>query len=51
MRKHLSLFIVLAWLSASACSTIDVALTQKIDVQNKLKKIAVFTFDVKGAGW
>jgi hypothetical protein len=51
MTKHLTLFIALAWLAASACSTIDVALTKKIDVSNKLKKVAVFPFDVKGAGW
>jgi len=51
MKRHLTLFIALIWLAASACSTIDVALTKKIDVSNKLKKVAVFPFDVKGAGW
>lgn len=51
MKKQFTLFITFAWFAASACSTIDVALTKKIDVSNKLKKVAVFPFDVKGAGW
>ncbi len=51
MKKLLLLLITLAGISIIGCSTIDVALSSRVDVQKKMKKIAVFPFDVKGAGW
>ena len=51
MKKSLALVIALAWIGVSACSTIDVALAKKVDASKKLNKVAVFPFEVKGAGW
>ena len=51
MKNFIAAGVSLLLAGAFACSTIDVALTKKIDVSKKLKKIVVFPFDVKGAGW
>ncbi|MCU0844818.1 MAG: CsgG/HfaB family protein [Spirochaetes bacterium] len=51
MRNKLALIIALVWIGSTTCSTIDVAITKKVDVNKKLNKVAVFPFDVKGAGW
>ncbi|HSV96637.1 MAG TPA: CsgG/HfaB family protein [Spirochaetota bacterium] len=51
MKKHLPFIITIAWIGLSACSTIDIAITKKVDVSKKLNKVAVFPFDVKGAAW
>ncbi|RPI95687.1 MAG: hypothetical protein EHM32_05165 [Spirochaetales bacterium] len=51
MKNKLALIIALVWIGSTACSTIDIAITNKVDVNKKLNKVAVFPFDVKGAGW
>ena len=43
-------FIFYAIISAS-CSTIDVAVSKKENVKSKIKKIAVFPFDINDAKW
>lgn len=50
MKSRIALLGLLA-LSVLGCSTIDVALSPKIDIKKKMNKIAVFAFDVKGANW
>lgn len=37
--------------SLCTCSTIDVAYTNKQAIQKRMKRVAVFPFDIKGAGW
>jgi hypothetical protein len=44
----LSCIIVMA---AVGCSSIDVAISKKVDVNKKFKKIAVFPFDIAGTHW
>jgi hypothetical protein len=50
MRKlaFLLSIIIPAWMG---CSTIDVAISQRVDVTKKLNKIAVFPFEIKNAHW
>lgn len=45
------LFIGLFSLNLISCSTIDVAIAPRANIKNKMKKIAVIPFDIKGAGW
>lgn len=47
--KMLSVLITVS--SLFACSTIDVAYTNKQVIQKRMKRVAVFPFDIKGAGW
>lgn len=49
-RLFLIAFAVCAFLY-TGCTTIDVVISKKVDVSKKMKKIAVFPFDIKGAGW
>ena len=51
MKKISIMFIVLAAISFIGCSTIDVVLSKKVDVSKKMKKIAVFPFEITGASW
>ncbi len=50
MKSRIALVGMLA-LSVLGCSTIDIALSTKIDIKKKMNKIAVFPFDVKGSNW
>ncbi len=49
-RLFLIAFAICAFLY-TGCTTIDVVISKKVDVSKKMKKIAVFPFDIKGAGW
>jgi len=51
MRKLFITAIALAAISFIGCSSIDVNISKKVDVNKKMKKVAVLPFDVKGAGW
>lgn len=51
MRRASILVLVLAGIALGGCSTIDLAFSSRVEVPKKLNKIAVFSFDVKGAGW
>ena len=51
MKKYLLRY---AWLLVPVifgCSTIDVAVSQRVDVTKKLNKIVVFPFEIKDAQW
>lgn len=45
------LVVLITALSLFACSSIDVAFTNKQAIQKRMKRVAVFPFDIKGAGW
>ncbi len=45
------LSVILTAVSLFACSTIDIAYTNKQTIQKRMKRVAVFPFDIKGAGW
>ncbi|HDP79724.1 MAG TPA: curli assembly protein CsgG [Spirochaetes bacterium] len=50
--KRLAFFVLITMaLVQGGCTSIDVVLNKKVDVVKKMKKIAVFPFDIKGAGW
>lgn len=51
--KKLYLFIFSALICAalSNCSTIDIAVSKKVDLTEKISKVAVFPFDIKDAEW
>ncbi len=51
MKKIAFFMMAFAFVNFCACSSIDVSVSQKIDVKGKFKKIAVFPFEVKGADW
>lgn len=51
MKNLYFLIISLLITGAISCSTVDVAISRKTDVEKKLNKVAVFPFDIKGAGW
>jgi TolB-like protein len=51
MKKLLIPLAATIVMTFAACSTIDVALSKRVDVNKKMKKIAVLPFDVKGADW
>lgn len=47
--KNFSLFFIFAMILN--CSTIDIAVSKKVDLNEKIKKVAVFPFDIKDADW
>lgn len=51
MKKIFFTLISLVAFSVIGCSTIDVAMSKKVDVTKKMKKIVVFPFDIKEAKW
>lgn len=51
MKKFYLLFLGIFAYSMIGCSSIDVAVSPKVDVNKKMKKIIVFPFDVKGVRW
>ena len=51
MKKFYLLFLAIFAYSMIGCSSIDVAISPKVDVNKKMKKIIVFPFDVKGVRW
>lgn len=51
MKKSLYVCACLLMPVIFGCSTIDVAINQRVDVTKKLNKIIVFPFDIKSAQW
>lgn len=50
--KQLAHFISIAiCLELLNCTTIDIAVSKKIDINEKMNKVAVFPFDIKDAEW
>lgn len=50
MKTRIALIGLLV-LGALGCSTIDIALSTKADIKQKMNKVAVFPFDIKGSSW
>lgn len=51
MKRYMALMMMLAAVVYAGCSTIDVAVNQRVDVTKKLNKIVVFPFEIKNAHW
>jgi hypothetical protein len=51
MKKLCLLVSAIMTIASIGCSSIDVAISKKVNVTKKMKKIAVFPFDIKGATW
>lgn len=51
MKKLYITVIILVSIMTIRCTSIDVAVSKKVTIKNKLNKIAVFPFDIKGAKW
>jgi hypothetical protein len=51
MKRYVVFLMVIMAAVYAGCSTIDVAVNQRIDVTKKLNKIVVFPFEIKNAHW
>jgi hypothetical protein len=51
MKRFYFLLSCIIAAAAVGCSSIDVAISHKVDVNKKFKKIAVFPFDIAGTHW
>jgi len=51
MKKIFLFLSILLSVLAFGCSTIDVATSDKVNLPKKMKKIAIFPFQVSGANW
>ncbi len=51
IRKNIIYTALIIMSLLTACSSIDVAVSKKVNVKSKIKKIAVFPFVIHGAKW
>ena len=51
MKKLFLAILSITILASIGCSSIDVAISKKVNITKKMKKIAVFPFAIKGASW
>ncbi|MCX7677947.1 MAG: CsgG/HfaB family protein [Spirochaetes bacterium] len=49
--KRFTIFVSFCLMWYVSCSTIDVAINQRVDVSKKLDKIVVFPFEIRNAPW